>query len=132
VANRFRRGLVIVVVAAVVIGVVGFVGYRLLDKPNAIYYYRLVDEQTLLLGTTSGPHANVRVTNVVETADEVTITVSGFDFQLGASNGAGIPYESEARLAAPLGARLVIDASSGLTLQRATCPAPAVFASPCT
>jgi hypothetical protein len=120
----------LVVIAAVIVGV-GFIGYRLLDKPNAIYYYRLVDDQTILLGTISGPNANVRVTNLVETPESVTVTVSGFLFEIGATSGVGYPYESEAKLATPLGNRTVIDASSGQSLKRATCPPPSYFASPC-
>jgi hypothetical protein len=111
--------------------VLALIGYRLLDKPNAIYYYRLVDEQTLLAGTESGPDANVRVTNVVESPSTVTITVSGLYLSIGPSGEGGVPYESMAKLTAPLGARTVVDGSTGQTLQRATCPWPAYFATVC-
>ncbi len=129
-ARRLRRrwaalgavGLVVILI---------FIGYRLLDRPNAIFYYRVVDEQTLLAGTISGPNANVRVTNVVETPSTVTITVSGLDISVGASNGLGTGYESIAKLSQPLAARTVIDGSDGQTVERATCPPPSVFAAVC-
>jgi len=66
-----RRWVVVALVAALV-----FTGYRLLDSATWIYYYRAVDDQTLLVGTISGPGAWVRVTNVTETPATVTITVS--------------------------------------------------------
>ena len=107
------------------------IGYRLLDNPNAIYYYRVVDDYTLAAGTVSGPNANVRVTNVVETPSTVKITDSGLSISIGPSSGAGIPYESVAKLSLPLGDRTVIDGSDGRTLERATCPPPAYFAPVC-
>jgi hypothetical protein len=110
---------------------VGLVGYRVLDRPAWIYYYRVVDDRTVLLGTINGPGANVRVTSVVEAAAYVTITVSAFFFELGPSTGEGYAYESSATLVDPLGNRAVIDGSSGLPVQRATCPPPSYFAPVC-
>src|SRR3954462_11344586 len=89
------------------VAILAFAGYRLLDKPNAIYYYRVVDEHTLVAGTISGPNANVRVTNIVETPGTVTITVSALSVSIGASSGAGTMYESLATLTQPLGGRTV-------------------------
>lgn len=124
-----RRWALLGAVALIVI--LAVIGYRLLDKPNSIFYYRVVDDQTLAAGTVSGPNANVRVTNVVETSSTVTITVSGLSISIGPSNGAGTPYESIAKLSQPLGDRTVIDGSNGQTVQRATCPPPASFATVC-
>jgi hypothetical protein len=110
--------------AVALIAIFAVIGYRLLDKPNSIFYYRVVDEHTLLAGTVSGPNANVRVTNVVETPSTVTITVSGLSLWIGPSSGVGTTYESIAKLSQPLGVRTVIDGSDDQTVQRATCPPP--------
>jgi hypothetical protein len=108
-----------------------FLVYSSLDRPTWIDYYRVVDDHTLLAGTISGPGANVRVTNVTETAEAVTITVSSFYFQFGPAAAVGYPYESEAKLKDPLGSRSVLDGSSGLPVRRANCPPPSVFAPVC-
>ena len=108
-----------------------FVAYRLLDSPTWIYYYRVLDDRTLLVGTGTGPGAWVRVTDVAETPSTVTITVRSLYIQLGPTTSEGIAYESVAKLHDPLGSRTVIDASSGLPVQRAHCPPPAVFAPVC-
>ena len=78
-----------------------FLAYSSLDRPTRIDYYRVADEHTLLAGTVSGPGANVRVTNVAETPETVTITVSSFYFQLGPSTSEGYGYESEANSRTP-------------------------------
>jgi hypothetical protein len=121
-----RRWVVLALVAAL-----AFVGYRQLDTATWIYYYRVVDDHTLLVGTVSGPGASVRVTDVAETPTTVTITVTSFFFQLGPSTAMGVSYESVAKLIDPIGGRTVIDGSSGLSVQRATCPPPAYFAPVC-
>ena len=118
-------------IAGVLVVAVAFIAYSSLDRPSWIHYYRLVDDHTLLLGTESGPGANVRVTNVSETQQAVTITVSSFFFQLGPSTDEGYDYESEAKLVDPLGTRFVIDGSSGLPVKRANCAPPSVFAPVC-
>ena len=129
--RRWRRRWLFIGLTALFAVVLAFVGYSSLDRPAWIYYYRVVDDRTLLLGTINGPGANVRVTNVAETAQTVTVTVSAFFFQLGPSTSEGYSYESAATLKAPLGSRAVIDASSGLPVQRATCPPPSYFAPVC-
>ena len=129
-ARRHRR-LLFVALAVLFVVAVGLLGYRILDRPAWIYYYRVVDDQTLLLGTNNGPGANVRVTSVVETAIAVTITVSAFFFEIGPSTADANHYESAATLINPLGDRAVIDGSSGLPIQRATCPPPSYFAPVC-
>lgn len=121
-----RRWVVLALVAAVV-----FTGYRLLDTATWIYYYRVVDDHTLVVGTVSGPGAWARVTSVTETPTTVTIIASNFFFQLGPSTAEGVGYESVAKLRDPIGGRTVIDGSSGLSVQRATCPPPAIFAPVC-
>ena len=118
-------------IAAAAVLVLVIAAVRLLDSATWIYYYRVVDDRTLLVGTISGEGATVRVTKVTEAPTTVTITVSTFFFQLGPGTSIGIPYESVAKLQEPLGSRAVIDGSSGLPVQRATCPPPAVFAPVC-
>jgi hypothetical protein len=122
-----RRWLVVGVVALLLV----FAAYRLLDSPTWIYYYRGLDDRTLVLGTVSGPGAWTRVTDVSETPSTVTITVRSLFIQLGPATAMGVPYESVAKLLDPLGNRNVIDGSSGLPVRRAQCPPPDVFAPVC-
>jgi len=129
--QRVKRWVVIALSATAIVVVLAVIGYKALDQPSHIYYYRVADEQHLVLGTISGRGANVRVTDVVETPETVTITVSTFLLEFGATSGVGYPYESEAALSAPLGNRSVIDGSSGMLVRRASCPPPSYFASPC-
>ena len=72
------KSLVTLLAILGIVGLIGIGAYSVLDKPNHIDYYRVVDEQTLLMGTISGRNASVRVTSVVETPERVTITVSAF------------------------------------------------------
>ncbi len=122
-----RRWLVVGLVALLVV----FAAYRVLDSPTWIYYYRVLDDRTLVVGTVSGPGASTRVTDVTETPSTATIIVRSLFIQLGPATGGGTPYESVAKLHDPLGSRTVIDGSSGLPVQRANCPPPAVFAPVC-
>ncbi len=119
-----------IAVAAVLLLVASAI--RLLDGASWIYYYRVVDERTLAVGTATGKGASTRVTSVVETPTTVTITVSSFLFQLGAGTDAGITVESIARLRDPIGNRSVIDGSSGKPVVRTRCPWPSYLAPGCT
>lgn len=124
--------LFILPLAAVVLLALGALAFQLLDSPTRIDYYRLGDnDRTVIVGTTSGPHASVGVSSVSETANAVTITVRTFFVQLGPSTAMGYAYESTAQLDAPLGGRTVMDGTTGLPVRQATCPPPIVFASPC-
>jgi hypothetical protein len=114
-----------------IVGLVAIAAYSLFDQPSHIDYYRAVDEQTLLMGTISGPGATVRVTNVVETPEQITITVSAFHFQLGPQTASGVLYESEAKLGNPLGNRIVVDGSGGQRVMRVNCPPPFYYATEC-
>lgn len=125
--RRPRRRWVVLALVVVLV----FVTYRLLDSATWIYYYRVVDDRTLVVGTLTGPGAWVRVTSVTETTTTVTITVSSLFIQLGPSTSLGVPYESVAKLHDPIDSRTVIDGSSGLPVERANCPPPAVFAPVC-
>jgi hypothetical protein len=127
-----RRRLVLAAAALLLVGFGTVAVVRALDHPSWIYYYRLEGDRTLVLGTVDGPGANVRVTSVVETPTTVTVTVSPLLIGLGPSAGFGVQYESTATLPDPLGARAVIDGSSGLPVQRTHCPPPSYFAPGCT
>ena len=120
------------VVVAVTVLVLAVVAVRSLDSPSWIYYYRVVDEHTLVVGTVAGPGAWTRVTSVIETPSTVTITVSSLLVQLGPGSAAGVPVESTAKLRDPIASRTVIDGSSGLPVQGTHCLPPSYFAPGCT
>jgi hypothetical protein len=126
---RIRRRRVVLVATVLVLA---FAAIRSLDNPSWTYYYRVVDERTLVVGTTAGTGAWTRVTSVVETPSTVTITVSSLLVQLGPGTAVGVPVESSAILRDPIASRTVIDGSSGLTVQRTRCVPPSYFAPGCT
>jgi hypothetical protein len=125
---RLRRRWVAVVVVTVVLAVAAV---RSLDRPSWIYYYRVLDDQTLVVGTVTGPGAWARVTSVAETPSTVTISVSSMLIQLGSGTAVGIPVDSVATLHDPIGGRNVVDGSSGLLVQRTRCLPPAYLAPGC-
>ena len=126
---RLRRRWVVLVVVVLVLVVAAVRG---LDSPSWIYYYRVVDEHTLVVGTITGPGAWTRVTSVVETPAAVTITVSSLLVQIGPGTAVGVPVESTATLRDPIDGRVVLDGSSGLPVQQTRCLPPAYFAPGCT
>ena len=121
-----RRWITVAVVLLLVV-----VAVRLLDGASWIYYYRVVDDRTLVVGTITGPGAWTRVTSVTETPATITITVSSLLIRLGAGTAVGIPVESVAKLHDPIGSRTVIDGSSGLPVPRTRCMPPAYAAPGC-
>jgi hypothetical protein len=121
-----RRWYVVVVVAVLAIASI-----RALDGASMIYYYRVVDDQTLAVGTVTGHGAWTRVTGLTETPTTITITVDSLLFQPGAGTSVGVPVESEVTLHDPIGDRSVIDGSSGRSVRRALCLPPSYFSSPC-
>jgi hypothetical protein len=123
--------LFILPLAALVLVALGVLAFQLLDTPARIDYYRLADDHTVIVGTTSGPRAWVRVTGVSETSKAVTITVRTVFIQLGPSTAVGYAYESEAKLEAPLGDRRVIDGTTGLPVETVNCLPQTISASPC-
>ena len=123
--------LFILPLAALVLLALGFLAFQLLYSPTPIDYYRLGhDDRTVIVGTTSGRNASVRVSNVSQTAKAVTITVRTFFVQLGPSTALGYVYESTVTLDAPLGGRSVMDGTTGMPVRQLTC-LPSFSASPC-
>jgi hypothetical protein len=121
-----RRWIAVAVVLVVLVAAV-----RLLDSASWIYYYRVVDDQTLVVGTITGPGAWTRVTNVTETPATVTIIVSSLLIQFGPGTAVSVPVESFAKLHDPIGTRTVIDGSSGVPVLRTRCLPPAYSAPGC-
>ena len=124
---RLRRRWIAVAVALVVL----VAAVRLLDGASWIYYYRVVDDRTLVVGIITGPGAWTRVTSVTETPATVEITVNSLLVQLGPGTAVGVPVESVATLRDPIGTRTVIDGSSGLPVLRTRCLPPAYSAAGC-
>jgi len=104
---------------------------RLLDRGSAMYYYRVIDDRALAVGTIEGSHAWTRVTSVVETPSTITITVNSTSIQLGPGTAAGIPVENVVNLRDPIGDRIVVDGNSGNVVQPRRCPPPPYVASGC-
>jgi hypothetical protein len=88
---RFWRRWVAIIAVALALAVVAV---RSLDSPSWIYYYRVADDHTLVVGTVTGPSAWTRITGVIETPTSITITVSSILVQIGAGTAVGVPVES--------------------------------------
>jgi hypothetical protein len=114
-----------------VVLVLAVAAVRLLDSGSAIFYYRVIDDRTLVVGTIEGTHAWTRVTSVTETPSTVTITVSSLRIQLFAGTAVGIPVETVVNLREPLADRIVVDGTSGAVVQPARCPPPTFVAPGC-
>jgi hypothetical protein len=113
------------VVALILVAILAFAAYKVLNSTAFIDHYCVADEQTLMLGVTSGPGADVHLSDLVETATTVTVTVIAVYFSPPLpQSGVGYLYVVEAHLAQPLGNRLVIDSSTGMTVARIPCPLP--------
>jgi hypothetical protein len=111
-----RRWLALGLVALSVLAVI-----RWQDRAGPFLSYRLVDERTILVDVFAPDVGWTRVTGVVETSTEVTITVSTIEVQW----GPGFVKEHQAALKVtlkdPLGSRAVVDASSGQTVRPLDC-----------
>ena len=105
---------------------------RALDSASWIFYYRVVDDRTLVVGTVEGPGAWTRVTSVAETESTVTINVSSVLFRPGPGTAEGIPVETVVNLRDPIGGRTVIDGSGSTSVPRTRCLPPAYLAPGCT
>ncbi|OGN80893.1 MAG: hypothetical protein A2X23_06550 [Chloroflexi bacterium GWC2_73_18] len=123
---RFRRRWL--VVAVVVVLVVAWV--RALDRAMPIEYYRVVDAQTVVVGSLTGAGAWTRLTSVVETPAAVTVTVSSLQAPLPGAGAANL-LELVVKLHDPLGSRPVIDGSDGENVPRTRCLPPWYLAPGC-
>ena len=95
--------------AALAVFAVGFWLLRPGSDPLIVDYYRVSDENTLVIGTTAGDGEETRITAVVETSDSVTITAQTFRFMFGPMSSIGRPVELVVELDRPLGDRGVFD-----------------------
>jgi hypothetical protein len=120
-----RRWLILAVVMVLAIAWVG-----LLDRAMPISYYRVVDPQTLVVGSLTGAGAWTRLTSVAETPAAVTVTVSSLSAPL-PGTAAGYSLELVVKLHDPLGSRPVVDGSNGDTVSRTRCLLPGYFAPGC-
>ena len=111
-----RRWLVVGLVAVSVLAVI-----RWQDRAGPFLSYQLVDERTILVDVFAPDVGWTRVTGVVETSTEVTITVSTIEFQFGPGFGNVHQAALTVTLKDPLGSRAVVDASSGGVVRSLDC-----------
>ena len=126
-SGRAGGALAIALAAALLVTVVAI---RLLDRPTHIFYYRVVDDRTLAIGVISGPGTWIRVTALTDGPETVTLTVSALTAPLPGYGDDAIELTVE--LDEPIGARSVIDASTGQVVPRTTCLPPAYLELGCT
>src|SRR3954452_19072676 len=119
-----RRRVVVLAIALVFAAL----AVRALDSPSRLEYYRVINDRTLVVGTDVGPGAWTRVTGTAETSSTVTVAVSSFLLRPGPGPAEAIPAELTVNLGDPIGDRVVIDASTGLPVQRTDCLPPAYLA----
>jgi hypothetical protein len=106
---RFRRRWIVLGIALVV----ALATVRLLYQPLALESYRVLDPQTLVVIGYGAPGACTRVSGVSETDSTVTVSVDAFTFQPFPGTALAARLEISVPLGAPLGARSVIDGSTG-------------------
>jgi hypothetical protein len=98
-------------VVVVVVLLVALAAEAVLDRPWDIETYRVVDDSTLVLTTSSGWLDWTRVTSVSETPTSVTIAMKSLRLPLPGTGGPATDFTVQ--LASPLDNRTVIDASTG-------------------
>jgi hypothetical protein len=106
------------------------VSVRSLDRPAPIFYFRVVNDRTLVLGSVSGPGTWTRLTRSEEGADTVMLGVNSLTAPLPGYGDDTI--EITVTLNEPIGAKAVIDSSTGLVVPRTRCLQPAYLAPGCT
>ena len=128
--TRAGRALGAVGVALVAVLLVILVAVRLMDRPTHIYYYRVVDDHTIVVGAVTGPGTWTRLTGIIEGPDTVTLQVSSLTAPL---PGYG-DDSTEVTVILPdvIGNRTVIDASTGTVVPFTRCLPPAYLAEGCT
>jgi hypothetical protein len=115
-----RRWIAGAVLLIAVVGVVRGVG-----QGTRLDHYRIIDDRTVVVGTTAGPWEWLRVAGVTETTASVIIEASALDVPLPGFRDT--IAELTVDLRDSIGSRSVIDASSGLRLDLAPCPPPDVY-----
>jgi hypothetical protein len=113
---------------AILLGIL--VAAKLLDRPTHIYYYRVIDDRTIVVGVISGPGTWTRLTGISEAQDTVTLQVSSMTAPLPGSGDD--PIEVTVNLPDAIGGRTVIDASTGTVVPFTRCFPPAYLAAGCT
>ena len=119
-----RRWLALGLVALSVLSAVAAIRYE--DRADHIPSYHVVDDRTIVLDMSAPDSGWTRVTGVVESSTEVTITVSTIEWQLGPGFINDHAVGLTVTLKDPLGSRPVIDVSSGAVVRRVDCSAEMV------
>jgi hypothetical protein len=118
----------------VVFCVIGMAACTILvdDRAVRIDYYRVVDQQTLVVGAeTDNRSWTTRVTNVVETATTVTITVRELQAPIWNGTGGGQGLELLVKLRDPIGSRTVVDGSRDQLVDYTRCLPPTTMRPEC-
>jgi hypothetical protein len=117
----------------VVFLVIGLVVASILgsDRAVRIDYYRVVDQQTLVIGAEIDNHTWTRVTSLVETATTVTITVRELQAPIRGGAGGGQGLELIVKLRDPIGSRTVVDGSRGQVVEFTRCLPPTTMRPEC-
>jgi hypothetical protein len=128
-----RRWLVLSTILFVVFCLIGMAACTILVTDRAVWieYYRVVDQQTLVVGADTDSHSWTRVTSVVETATTVTITVRALPPPITSPGGAGQGLELIVKLRDPIGSRTVVDGSSGGAVAFTRCLPPTTMRPEC-
>jgi hypothetical protein len=119
-----RRWIVLVVALALVVAAI-----RLGDVTVPIYYYRVINDRTLVVGSTTGPWTWLRITKVSETSTSVTVEARHLSAPLPGFGDEAV--ELTVILRDPIGDRTLIDADTGAVVSRALCP-PSLYPPYCT
>ena len=110
-ASHLRRNLAI----AVLIVVVLLGGYVALTfRPQQVVFYRVANDRTLVVQAQAGLLLWPHLSGLIETATQVSVTVSGIGIPAPTVEGL---YDVTVVLAQPLGDRTVIDGNSGERVQ---------------
>ncbi len=117
--GSWRRWLAVGLIAVMAVAV-----FRYEDRAQAIYFYRVVDQRTIVLDTSTPPTAWTRVTGVTENPTIITITVSTIALTLPVAQADTRGFITlTVTLGDPLGNRAVIDGSNGQRVRQLTCEA---------
>ena len=128
-----RRWLVLSTILFVVFCLIGMAACTILVTDRAVWieYYRVVDQQTLVVGADTDSRSWTRVTNVVETTTTVTITVRALPPPIRNGTGGGQGLELIVKLRDPIGSRTVVDGSSGEAVAFTRCLPPETMRPEC-